>query len=184
MRHTVYIFIILVFYSCNVKSSINDLSDCELISLFVNQLDILDEPWKHDIAILLTMPKFTQKDADRLCTSPFSKVHHLDIKSCDNFNIKDISKVETLDHNPCDPYSSKRASVYPNNCLVIFVSDVYKYENEYVMRIIVNSSGFYGASFKFKVKGKKLYHISMDDYYPNFEGGKKDLRDKYPMIRQ
>ena len=50
MRHTVYIFIILVFYSCNVKSSINDLSDCELISLFVNQLDILDEPWKHDIA--------------------------------------------------------------------------------------------------------------------------------------
>lgn len=184
MRHIVYIFITLVLFSCNVKSSINDLSDCELISLFINQLDILDEPRKHDVAILLTMPKFTQRDADRLSSAPFSKVHHLDIKSCVDFNIKDLEKVETLDHNPCDPYSAKQVRQYPNNCLVIFVSDVYKYENEYIMRIIVNSSGFYGASFKFKIKNKKLYDISMDDYYQNFEGGIKDLRDKYPMIKK
>ena len=184
MKNIVYIFLTLVLYSCNVKSSINDLSDCELISLLINQLDILDEPRRHDVAILFTMPKFTQKDADRLCASPFSKVHHIDIKSCNNFKIKDIKKVETLDHNPCDPYSSDPVRVYPSSCLVIFVSNIYKYENEYVMRIIVNSSGFYGASFKFKVKNKKLYDISMDDYYPNYMGGRKELRDKYPMIKK
>lgn len=185
MRYILYLLLLVIFYSCNVhKSSIYDLSDCELISLLINQLDILDEPKYNDIAILFISPKFTQKDADRLCTSPFSKVHHLDIKSCDNFNIKDISKVEILDHNPCDYSLANKYRDYHRNCLVIFVSNIYEYQNEYVMRIIVNSSGFYGASFKFKVKGKKLYDISMDDYYPNFEGGKKNLRDKYPMIKE
>ncbi len=189
MRNTLIIILFfLSFCSCGRKLiSVENITDCQLASLIINQIDILDDHKDINEYMILIDSKFFINDAKRLSTDDLLRVHYFDFSSCNDFKIKN-KKIEFYSENPCsDEYKNKAENLGKRErfgCRTIVISNLFVFKNEYVIRISINDTGFYAGSFRFKMDNYKLYDIAMDDYYGNFQHpGTKSLFLKYPMIK-
>lgn len=188
-----YFEIIILFSlslcSCSRKSiPKDDISDCQLASLIINQIDILDNHKDINEYIILIDPGFILKGSRSLSSDSLLRVHYFNFDSCNDFKIKN-KQVEFFSKNPCSDSNENREEYYKminsGRCKTIEISNLCVFENEYVIRISINNTGFYAGSFRFKMDNYKLYDIAMDDYRLNYEHpGAKSLFLKYPMIKK
>lgn len=189
MRNTIIILFILSVCSCSRKSiPKDDISDCHLASLIINQIDILDDHKDINEYILLIGSKFIVSDAARLSSDSLLRVHYFNFGSCNDFKINK-KRIKFFSEDPCDDSNENREEyykmIYSGRCKTIVISNLFVFENEYVIRISINDTGFYAGSFRFKMDNYKLYDIAMDDYTGNFQHpGTKSLFLKYPMIKK
>jgi hypothetical protein len=189
MRNTIIILFILSLCSCSRKSIHKDaISDCQLASLIINQIDILDDHKGINEYMILIDSGFVLSSTRRLSTDSLLRVHNFNFGSCNDFKIKN-KQVEFYSENPCsDAYKNKESNAGKRerrSCRTIEISNLFVFKNEYVIRISINDTGFYAGSFRFKMDNYKLYDIAMDDYTGNFQHpGTKNLFLKYPMIKK
>lgn len=189
MRYLIIIFFIFMLCTCSRRSILKDeISDCQLASLIINQIDILDDHKDINEYILLIGSKFIVSDAARLSSDSLLRVHYFNFGSCNDFKIKN-KRVEFYSKDPCDDSNENRDEYYKminsGRCKTIEISNLFVFENEYVIRISINDTGFYAGTFRFKMDNYKLYDIAMDDYRLNYEHpGAKSLFLKYPMIKK
>ena len=175
--------------SCSRKSiSKDDISDCHLASLIINQINILDHHEGINDYMILIDSGFKISDARRLSSDSLIRVYYLKFGSCNDFKIKN-KQVEFYSKNPCSDSNENREEyykmIYSGRCKTIEISNLFVFKNEYVITISVNDTGFYTGSFRFKMDNYKLYDIAMGDYIGNYQHpGTKSLFLKYPMIKK
>lgn len=188
MKHSILLVFILSITSCCKKSILKEgISDCQLASLIINQIDILDDHKDINNYILLIDNNFKLNDAKRLSNYKFVNEYFFNFNSCDDFKITN-KKVKFYSKNPCSdsitPIQEYEKMISTGQCKTIEISNLFVFEKEYVIRISIYDTGFYAGTFRFEMNNFKLHNIAMDNYIGNFEHpGTKSLFLKYPMIK-
>ncbi len=195
MKKENYILLGLVFcfLSCKIlQNQKPEITDCELISKIINQVDIIDEPYCYGFATIIADTAAGFKHIQRLnLNKKLSTYKIFNFTSCNIFslaNSKNVivkpfkEKLVNSDTGPNEPiYSFEN-----DQCYEIYVSEINNFEDKYAMFIgICNGKDNYFIHFLFKMdRNFNIYNINIMTYDPNISRPNyKDLSIKYPTLK-